>query len=185
MFFWKFCCLIRRLIDLKCIKIFGEICWSCSIRYSFKRCLALTVFLFKFGFFGKFLWFDDPSGRSAAGRMAPMAQFQLPAVRVVNPTEPSVRFRDDRGRFSPWVRTANVPWRESDQPYPWVLQIKMRSIADCPTGYASRIILVDEMRTRFPPRLRGAYCNHHGMVPRSPYVEHCKSDWLRERSWWP
>ena len=89
-----------------------------------------------------------------------MGQFELPTVRVVNSTEPSVRFRGERGRFSPWVRAANVPWRESDRPYPWVLQIKMLSVADCPTGYASRVILVDEMRTRFPPRLRGAYCRN-------------------------
>ena len=157
--FWKFWCLIRRLINLECIKSFVEMCWSCSIRYSFKRCLALTVFLFKCRFFAKFLWFDDPSGRSAAGRMAPMGQFELSTVRVVNLTEASVRFCGERTRFYPWVRAANVPWRESDRPYPWVLQIKMLSVADCPTGYASRIILVDEMRTRFPPRLRGAYCN--------------------------
>ena len=38
----------------------------------------------------------------------------------------------------------------------------MLSVADCPTGYASRVILVDEMRTRFPPRLRGAYCIFEG-----------------------
>ena len=91
-------------------------CWSYSIRYSFKRCLALTVFLFKCRFFAKFLWFDDPSGRSAAGRMAPMAQFQLPAVRVVNPTELSARFCGERSRFSLWVRAANMSWRGSDRP---------------------------------------------------------------------
>ena len=144
---------------MKCTRRFLEVLWSCSVRYFFNLCLSLTVLLFKCFVFVKILQFHDTSGRSAAGRMAPMAQFQLPTVRVVNPTEPSVRFRGERGRFSPWVRAANVPWRESDRPYPWVLQIKMLSVADCPTGYASRIILVDEMRTRFPPRLRGAYCN--------------------------
>ena len=143
---------------MKRTKRFVKIVWSCSDRYFFNLSLLLTVLLFVWCFSVKFLQFRDTSGRSAAGRMAPMGQFQLPTVRVVNPTEASVRFCGERTRFSPWVRAANVPWRESDRPYPWVLQIKMRSIADCPTGYASRIILVDEMRTRFPPRLRGAYC---------------------------
>ena len=50
----------------------------------------------------------ETGGRRAAGRMAPVAQFQLPTVRVLNPTEPSVRFRGERGRFSRWVRAANV-----------------------------------------------------------------------------
>ena len=76
-------------------------CWSYSIRYSFKRCLALTVFLFKSRFFAKFLWFDDPSGRSAAGRMAPMAQFQLPAVQLAQLRAPSIRCRDCRQTCSP------------------------------------------------------------------------------------
>ena len=137
---------------------FVKILWSCSDRYFFNLSLLLTVLLFVLCFSVKFLPFYDTLWRSAAGRMAPMGQFQLPTVRVVNLTEASVRFCGERTRFYPWVRAANVPWRESDRPYPWVLQIKMLSVADCPTGYASRIILVDEMRTRFPPRLRGAYC---------------------------
>ena len=33
----------------------------------------------------------------------------------------------------------------------------MLSVADCPTGYGSQVILIDEMRTRFPPRLRSVY----------------------------
>ena len=136
--------------------------WSCSVHYFLNICLSLTLLFLNGTFFGKFLQFHDTSGRSTASRMAPMGQFELPTVRVVNSTEPSVRFRGERGRFSPWVRAANVPWRESDRPYPWVLQIKMLSVADCPTGYASRVILVDEMRTRFPPRLRGAYCRCTG-----------------------
>ena len=44
--------------------------------------------------------------------MAPMGQFELPTVRVVNSTEPSVRFRGERGRFAmgsgqPMYRRAN------------------------------------------------------------------------------
>ena len=116
MFLWKFWYLIRRLINFECVKSFVEMCCSCSIRYSFKRCLALTVFLFKCRFFAKFLQFNDPSGRSAAGRMAPMAQFPLPALRVVNPTELSARFCGERSRFSLWVRAANMSWRGSDRP---------------------------------------------------------------------
>ena len=143
---------------MKCTRRFLEVLWSCCVCYFFNLCLSLTVLLFKCFVFVKILHFHDTSGRSAAGRMAPMKQFQLPTVRVVNPTEASVRFCGERTRFSPWVRAANVPWRESDRPYPWVLQINMLGVADCPTGYASREILVDEMRTRFPPRLRGAYC---------------------------
>ena len=130
---------------MKRTKRFVKILWSCSDRYFFNLSLLLTVLLFVRCFSVKFLQFHDTSGRSAAGRMAPMGQFQLPTVRVVNPTEASVRFCGERTRFSPWVRAANVPWRESDRPYPWVLQIKMRSVADCLTGYGSQITLVDEL----------------------------------------
>ena len=77
-------------------------------------CVPLQMFFFSVHFFE----FHDTWGRSAAGRMAPMGQFQLPTVRVVTPTEASVRFCGERTRFSPWVRAANVPWRESDRPYP-------------------------------------------------------------------
>ena len=45
-----------------------------------------------------------------------MAQFQLPAVRVVNPMELSARFCGERSRFSFWVRAANMSWRGSDRP---------------------------------------------------------------------
>ena len=45
-----------------------------------------------------------------------MAQFQLPTVRMVNPTELSARFCGERSRFSLWVRAANMSWRGSDRP---------------------------------------------------------------------
>ena len=103
----------------------------------------LTVFLFKSRFFAKFLWFDDPSGRSAAGRMAPMAQFQLPAVRVVNPTELSARFCGERSRFSLWVRAANMSWRGSDRP------MKCEHVS--PRVYAALTVRVETWSVRGVP----------------------------------
>ena len=60
-----------------------------------------------------------------------MAQFQLPAVRVVNPTEL---------RAILWRTKPILPLGQGSQ------------------YVVARIGPTNEMRTRFPPRLRGAYC---------------------------